>query len=79
MDGSSQLELKHPDSPPSPAKEFGGSSFRDRMQTVLFEVNGGVKKAFRVPAELRVYYTSSGREETARATLVGEPLKAQAP
>jgi hypothetical protein len=46
---------------------------------VLFEVNGGVKKAFRVPAELRVYYTSSGKEETARATLVGEPLNAQAP
>jgi hypothetical protein len=46
---------------------------------VLFEVSGGVKKAFRVPAELRVYYTSSGKEETARATLVGEPLNADAP
>jgi hypothetical protein len=34
MGGLFQLELQHPESPHfPPAKEFGGSSFPDRMQT----------------------------------------------
>jgi hypothetical protein len=46
---------------------------------IWFEVNSGVKKAFRVPAEWRVHYTSGDKDQIAHATLVGEPLNTQAP